>query len=89
MQALRCKQCSVSYVGGSKLPSPVLEQTSHPPTRNLVGKAHEAASAATQRSSLEHLNEPTGMGVLVARSRSILETRDGGYDAHDGVDKQR
>ena len=45
---------------GSKLPSPALERTPRPPTRNLAGKSHEAVTALTQRSRVARLNEGGG-----------------------------
>ena len=47
VQHMWCSLCGVSYVvqftlWELKSSSPVLVQTSHPPTRNLFGKTHDA-----------------------------------------------
>ena len=44
----------------SKSPSPMLERISHPPTRHLVGKTHEAVTALTQWSCVANLSERGG-----------------------------
>ena len=44
-----------------KLSSPMLEQTSHPPTRNLVGKTHA------------NLNQRIGARAPMAQDRSLLQ----------------
>ena len=51
-QSIWCNMCGAIYVVQSTLwelksSSPVLVQTSHPPTRNLFGKTHDADGGGT------------------------------------------
>ena len=40
---MRCNLCGALHLTVLKSSSPLLAQTSHPPTRNLFGKTHDAS----------------------------------------------
>ena len=42
VQCVRCNLCCALRLTVLKSSSPLLAQTSHPPTRNLFGKTHDA-----------------------------------------------
>ena len=72
-----------------ELPSPLLVQTSHPPTRNLGGKTHKVATAVTAWSSSANFIELTGTRTLVAQAKSILrETTRTTASTNDDEDDQ-
>ena len=47
MNSMWCKLCGAIHLRELKSSSPVLVQTSHPPTRNLFGKTHDADGGGT------------------------------------------
>ena len=62
VQAKGCNLCGAIHLTVLKSSSPMLAQTSHPPTRNLFGKTHDAGGGGATDDGVDD-------GILNAEDR--------------------